>query len=284
MRLRPALAGCALAALGCLSLPSDDAVVYQALDYRLDRPRLLAIAASPTALTEGRETTLEALVLGPGGAQASEATWKTCGLGLERPATFYDLACFSDDLDVSVIASGLPASWTPPAPPACPDTGGCYPIFPFLLEARLDGETVRGAFFATVHGADEVVDTAPSWRSLSLELSAAAAEDGVVALEARLGLEAEAATFRWYVDDGTLLDTGRTSVQRAEEGAVISTNRWVLPEGEGPWRVVVVVSSLEAWSADTGIAWLPDGPGEADWLAWSEIPNMTWTILEVEAP
>lgn len=283
----PVLLG-AIFALGCLNFPSDDALYYQALDYRLDRPRLLALALSPTVMTAGQELSFEALILGPGQGELDSAVWKSCGLGLDGSVSFYDLACFSDDLEVEEIATGNPTTWTPPEPGGCSDTGwGCYSSFPFLLEASFGGQELRGAFFAQLHSSVEQVDAAPSWRALPLTLTAGEARDGVMSLEAWLGAEADGMSFRWYVDDGTLLDTGRTTIQGTRDGGMYTTNRWELPAGEGPWRVVVVVSSDDGYGvwADTGFG-LPgrDGDEDADWFAWSELPNMTWAILTVEAP
>jgi len=289
MRLRTAIAAMALAALACDGL-YDDGTVQRALDYKLDRPRLLAIAVTPTVLQAGVEAHLETLVLGPGDAEGGEATWKTCGLDVERSVSIYDLSCFSDDLDVSVLASGADTTWTPPEPPACEDTGwGCSGSFlPFLVEVQQGDETVRGTFFASISASASSVSPLASWRDLPLTLTASEPEGGEVTLTATLGKALQSAVFRWYVDDGTLLDTGRTAIQASMDDSSVSTNRWVLPEGAGPWRAVVVVSADEAWGGADTATWYADEvvKDTADTWTWtgSETPNMTWAILSVSAP
>lgn len=273
---------CALACSGCFAFPGDDAIVYQSLDYHLDRPRLLGLALDPTVLTAGQETSFEVFILGPEGQSLSSVAWQSCGLTLDGAVSFYDLSCFSDDLEVSALGTGNPLRWTPPEPPGCADTGwGCTSYVPFLMTAAYGETTVSGAFFASLHSSAEVVDAAPSWRGLPLTITAGPVTDGQVALEAWLGTDADQLSVRWYVDDGVLLDTARTALQGARDGGVYSTNRWVLPEGSGSWRVVVVVSSYDGYSDGAGFA---DPTGAEDWFAWSEVPNMTWAEGRVEVP
>lgn len=286
MRLRPRPAALILGVLGCLRLPSDDAAYRQALDYHLDRPRLLGLAITPTALTEGVEASFEALILGPPGVEAGQVRWRSCGLELDSAVNIWDLSCFSDDLEVVDLGAGNPMSWTPPTPPGCEDTGYCYSSFPFLMEAEIGGEELRGAFFASVSPADQVIASAISWRTLPLTITASEQTDGQITLEAWMGLEAQQQTFRWYVDDGTLLDTARTAIQGERDGGVYSTNRWVVPEENGSFRVVVVVSSYEGFDGwDTGGTWeARTAHDTAGWYSWSEVPNMTWAQISVEVP
>lgn len=287
MRLRTAILVMALAALACDSL-YDDGTVQRALDYRLDRPRLLAISVTPTILQAGVEAHLEALMLGPGEAEGGEAVWKTCGLDVDQYVDIWDLSCFSDDLDVSTLASGIDTTWTPAQPPGCDDTGwGCESTLPFLVEVTQGEEIVRGTFFSTIQRSDAALSAAPSWRELPVTLTATEPADGEVLLTATVGEALSSAIFRWYVDDGTLLDTGRTALQGSTGEASFSTNRWVLPKGEGSWRAVVVISADDAWGpsdtayyadqAQVDTAW-------GSWGTWSDTPNMTWAILTVSAP
>jgi hypothetical protein len=284
-----------LLGLGCMVFPWEDDIIIQALDYRIDRPRLLALAVNPPVMRAGQEVSMEALVLAPGGLQASEGSWKTCGLNQGGWTSIWGLECFAEDADVSSIAEGTPTTWVPPRSGLECEEGGygyddywyywkdCAHSLPFLYEVELGGETVRGTFGGYLSDDPlEPRNLPTSLREIPLELTVGEPVDGEVLLEAWLGSEQQYARFRWYVDDGTLLDTGRTAVHGTRDGGSWSDNRWVLPEEPGSYRVVVVMARSDVWGELA--APVDSGPKDTAWWndTWAEAADMTWAIVTVE--
>jgi hypothetical protein len=265
---------------GCMIYPWGDAIIAQALDYRLDRPRVLALNVYPPALFSGLPVELQALVLGPDGGEATDGTWKTCGLSALGPTSVWDLECFGQSEGVETIAQGLPTSWTPPSLGLdCDnfDTGfldwfSCDDSVPFLLETEVDGQPVRGSFFGTIHETEGLV-VPSSFRDVALTVTPGAVAGGEVEVEAWFGRPCSNATFRWYVDGGTLLDTARTAALGTRDWGVWSRNRWTLPSGPGPFRVVVVISAYDSWGCELKLE-----------TFGSDVANMTWAIATVSQP
>ncbi|MFH1470022.1 MAG: hypothetical protein ABIO70_36895 [Pseudomonadota bacterium] len=290
LRLLGVLGLFALLALGCQLFPWSDQVIYGALDYRIDRPRLLALAVDPPVLRSDLPVTFEALALAPGGARAGGGVWQTCGLSQDDWTMVWGLTCFTEGVDVSTLASGNPAAWTPPAFDIACDTGGggdfwgqpCGHFLPFLYQVDLGGRVVRGTFSANV-SAEEVEEPPTSLRHTPLQVTAGEPVDGEVALEAWIGAPYDSLSFRWYVDDGTLLDTGRTAVQGQRDDGTWSANRWVLPTAPGSYRAVVVVSGADGWSAEVKVDTAPPDTAPPGW-SWPEAVDMTWALLTVEVP
>ncbi len=262
----------ALATLGCSLNLGPSQAYFQAMDYTLDRTRVIGIASSPLTFAAGTDVDLEALVLSPAG-EVTTATWKTCGLSASVPVNIYDLQCFTDDVDVSLIGEGIPTVWHVPVADWTCDTGceGGRSSVPVLLEAGVDPDVGRGTFVAelqsgTVEDTGVRKDAGASLRERTLTLTVPDVVDGIVTVEASIDVSAEAGSWSWYVDDGVLLDTGRTITHGVEGGVSTTTNRWQLPEDAGRYRVVVAVSASELGSDD-----LADSP-----------TNMTWAVSTVE--
>jgi hypothetical protein len=258
--------------------PWDESIISQALDYRIDRPRVLALNVYPPAFLTGLPVELEALVLGPDGSEAIHGSWKTCGLEEDQPTAVWDLDCFGQDEGVEAIGEGIPGFWTPPSLDLdCDalDTGsyawlGCSLTLPFVLQARLDGQMVRGSFTGSIHDI-EGIEVPASFRDVALVLAPSPIKDGQVDVEATFGRACDTAVFRWYVDGGTLLDTGRTAIQGVQGNSVWSRNRWILPEGKGPFRIAVVISSYEAMGCETFKESFT-----------TDVANMNWAVITVE--
>lgn len=286
------LAALLTGSLGCVIFPWEEAVIYQALDYTIDHPRLLAVDVDPPLLAGGQPVRLDALFLSPGGDTPTSVSWSTCGLRTDIWVYLYSLECFSVEEEILPLGEGLPATWTPPVLDIPTDTawGGNSSFLPFLLEARFGDEVVRGTFHASLYGSvkDYGGGVPTSFHDMPLTVTAGPVEDGQVALEAVLGDDQPNATFRWYVDDGQLLDTGRTAVQERTGTAVVGRNRWVVPEEPGSYRVAVVVSALDSgapWGKppDTDQAGDTGHHGPDTW--WNgEVPSMAWTVITVEVP
>lgn len=281
LRLFPVLALFCTFALGCVLFPYEDPLVYQSLDYRVDRPRVLALDVSPPTLVSGVPVTLDALVMDPTRSTPTDVTWRTCGLRTDAWVRVWSLQCFTDDAEVSLLASGLPGTWTPPTFDIAPDTAtwDAWSQVPVLMEARVGDETVRGVFHGALYADDSLFhgDPPDSIHGTPLTVTFGEVAGGQVEVTAWFGSPAESVIFRWYVDDGTLLDTGRTLSWGERDGGVYSVNRWVLPDGAGPWRVAVVVSGSEVSGvrdSDTG------GITPEDWFFF-DTPSMAWTVAEL---
>ncbi len=266
-----------LALAGCLSL--DDAAIFAALDYTIDRPRLLGMRVDPPLLSPGVEVTLDALFVAPRGQQASAAAWSTCGLGNKDPVTVQTLECFSDGDDVEVIYDGaLPALYTPnPRPDAdcAGDTGvdfrDCVHSLPLLVASDFavdESEPTRGVsqveFYLEEWDDSRSLPVSAGTLERALTLEGVAGAGAEVALRYSVPADLRNATFRWYVDGGTLLDTGETSVREwsppegpNEKGVSVTTNRWVLPEEAGEYRAFVLFEG-QGWKESSVNATAPD--------------------------
>jgi hypothetical protein len=289
---RLALAAGVLLALGgaCMGF-QDESIVYQSLNYTIDRPRVLAISASPPVLVSGRTVLLDALVLAPDGASGDGGTWSTCYLDEETWIAAWTLDCFMLEGVPEIIAEGLPATWVVPDLPAAAaaearpgphpdddDTGWTWEGYqvPFLLEATVGDDTVSGVLDAFVRAEPPAGGCERSLRDLDLTLEVGDADGGEVALEACLGAPCGQAVFRWYVDDGTLLGTARTAIHRREADRVCSSNTWVLPEGvAAPLRVAVVLAATEVNGCEDA--------GSTECFAM-EAGDMTWALSAWEGP
>lgn len=279
----------------CLDLPLNDPLVHQALDYQIDKPRVLAMRFEPPVFAAGEPLQMDALIVAPGGLRGREARWTTCGLREDVPVEINSLQCFADGVEITEMASGeMPLSYRSPdfAEMDCSDwqldTGSfadtgfdywdalpCHHRLPILVESELGGETARGVTWVTWFG--------QSWpeilpRPTTLDNTRRRIEvigDPVPGAEVTVRFTAlgdfRFNSFRWYVDAGQLLDTGHTAAQGyappgpvAFEGRTWTENRWVIPEdASGPLRVFVVLSP--AYNDPT--AYL----GSVMDLAWSEL-------------
>lgn len=282
----------------CLDLPLNEPLVHQALDYVIDKPRVLAMRFKPPVFASGERLEMDALIVGPGGARATRASWRTCGLREDVPVEIYSLQCFTEGVEITEMASGvMPLPYTSPdfAEMDCGewhlDTGAfadtgfsfddmlpCHHHLPVMVEAELGGETVRGVTWVTWF-AGSWPDILPrpttldnTRRRIELQGEPKAGAEVTVRFTA-LG-DFRFNSFRWYVDAGQLLDTGHTAAQGYEppgpialEGRTWTENRWVLPEdASGPLRIFVVIT-----------------PGYNDPTAYlGSVMDLAWSDLTVE--
>ena len=271
--------------LGCLSFPSE--VAYQALDYRLDRPRVLAIRVDPPILVHGVPVSIDALVLGPPGTTVESVEVGLCGLSDERMVRVFELQCFDEPDLVQTLGRAVPLAWEPPdlsQVPCDPDTGvdsghahtgdtadtgavgwhvgDCYSSAPLLVTATVGGQLAYGALDAPFRLAPfetgEAVPTSVNAAARSLTVTGDARPGAEVALTFAVAAEPGWDGFRWWVDGGELLGTGRTAVQQRDGDLRITHNTLRIPEDwEGPLRVVVTVQSQVGLESDVigDVAW-----------------------------
>jgi hypothetical protein len=290
MRFRHALMGLAAASsLGCFRWP--DQVAYLALDYTIDRPRVVAIKLDPPVLAHGLPVRIEALMLAPEGFEVVETEVTTCGFRDDLLVEVWGGECFDEPELVTLVGTEVPLTWDPPdlSGIACPvdsgdtaipwqdtggdtdprdtdadtDTGGvpwvpawdegsCTSYAPLLVGFVGKKERAYGTVTAMVRAAPYVdgeelptpIDALPR----SLEATGDVVAGGEIGLEFRIDAEPDWAGYRWYVDDGELLGTGRTATQEIDGATYVTRNTLRIPEDfHGPLRVVVVVASMTGW-------------------------------------
>lgn len=255
---------------GCWSPPPW--LASRALDYHIDRPRVVTVTVLPERPNPLDEVTVDALWFTPPGTSGSVAV-ETCGVTTAHPTIQYDMTCFESD-DVQHIADAVPATWTSPdftllpclhtpwgfsfvtdtADTAAPVTR-CHAIAPFVVTVTdSDGQVGAGAVFTELSLREdpprEPSGLGDAERSLTVQGEPAPGAEVTLRFE----IAHEARSFSWYVDGGVLRHTGRTTVQDVADGRYTTTNVLEIPDDwEGPLRVAVVVSSIRN---DPASAWV----------------------------
>ncbi len=311
-RMTAIVLGCMVFGTGCLGDFLEDAFSSILLDYEIDKPRVLAISLDPPILAHNVETRLDALIVGPDGLQATEASWKTCGLRDDVPTYVWSLQCFAEDTDVSLVASGgLPATYELPDLSAVrceediwdwdtgiqedtgkeEDTGWwreedegieCAHWLPLLVEATLDGETVQGVlhanWFLQHWNTEREIPKTARQREFSLTIEEEPAPGKQVRVELEVEGDLRESDFQWYVDSGELEKTSVTVTQRYEEPAEDAAE----DETEKSW-------TDNLWT-------LPDNASGTYrlWVVWTQpweeediatsVPDLVWAQTEVTLP
>lgn len=297
-----------LLALGCLSQTAcfrglfSEGVGYQAQHYLVDdTPRIVALQHTPLQMISGAPAEFNALLLTH--PEDTVGKWKisVCGLGKTTTTYIWNLSCFEDSEEVTVIATGstLPIRYQIPEfpeisncgyshgdhpPPENPrdmpldtgyDTGydpnqDCAHHLPLLVETTVNDKPVfAGAFTYWYPNAPSFVENTQSLSSSPQGIIApSTAHPGEeIALEYRIHQANGYPSFHWYIDDGTLLDTGITAPTSIDypsldypNGRVITKNRLVVPEEYH--------GSLRVWA----VAHYP----------WMDQIDMTWTLHTIE--
>jgi hypothetical protein len=256
--------------LGCLSFPSQQAAM--ALDYVIDRPRVVAIRITPPLLVHGTPVTVDALVLAPGEAHVVSAD--ICGLGRDLPTVVTEDACFRQPELAEHLADQVPFTWDPPdlSTVICPeriDTGGpyssdtawygCASLVPLMITAKQGEDLAYGRVDAMLpvgnHGAIPAgIDAAPH----TLDVAGEQVAGGEVQLTYTIDAQPDQNGFRWYVDGGVLLGTGRTAMATWDGTTAVTRNTLQIPDDwHGPLRVAVVTVASDAFELGH--------PGDVTW-------------------
>lgn len=238
---------------GCVS--SDWA---EALDYRIDRTLIPAMRVTPRVAPGGVERTFEALVLAPRAAEAP--TWEICGFYEGRTASIEE-DCFEEPSLIEPMGSGRRVTWTPP--PIDVDcsfahTGlgqFCWSSFPVRAVAEGPDGIGRAVLPLSVMPDDSDVWDVPGPVPVRIEVLEGEPHPGAeLLLQATITGDDRGQVFRWYVDDGLLLGTGRTAPWTVGDGWVTAHNRLRVPERyQGRLRVAVVVDQdgEQSWAVRT---------------------------------
>jgi hypothetical protein len=267
-----------------------------ALDYHIDRPRVLAVAVDPPVLVHGRPSTVHTLALAPANVAPDAISVDVCGLQTDQLVSVFELDCFHQDELVTHLGDGADVTWEPPdlSEVACPDpdtamepdSGGgedppdpapdpdtdvppqfdyrCGSDVPLMVTASFGDELAFASLRTQVrlrkYEEGEYVPPGRYAAERTLTFTGEAVAGGEV--ELTFTLEAEANRFSWFVDAGELVGTGWTANMDPdyENSRALTRNTLRIPDDfHGPLRVVAV-------AVDDGFAW-----GVAGDSAWSVI-------------
>ena len=276
-----------MATTGCFRGLFSEAPRYLATEYVVDKPKIVAIRSTPTEMVSGEPALFDALILAPQDSDIDGWKVSVCGLNTELDTrTFiWDLLCFEKNEAVTQLFTtpSLPYRF---ATPTFPQVSGCdeyedtgvvdtgwidennYPCahyLPLMFEATVDDKPVYAAAFTRWYGESSTyLNQSDSYSNAGIELSLPnnALPGEEVTLEVTIAKNASNANFQWYIDAGTLKETGITRahsyIPPSDEFILprtTSTNRLVLPkEYEGTLRVWVVIH--EPWGADLDMTWI----------------------------
>ena len=276
-----------------------------ALDYRIDQPRMVAISVNPPVLQPNTPVTLETLILTPDGFETSSVRWEVCGLRDDTWVQDWGLDCFTSNPEmISLLAEENPAQWAPEESDAPCEDSLCAHSLPLLATAKINGEDYRSVAFVSILG-DEVLSeeelALPTLRDLGIKITKTPNGKGSIYLEASVDGHVQDLEWRWYVDNGTLIKTGRTITQGMHkesspwEGGDLPQNRavwwtdnlWELPKEPGRYRAVVVASGWYMPGSEPnkdGNDWDDDESTISDEFYWiyNSNPSQTWATVEVE--
>jgi len=288
---------------GCIFELFNQRTTYLATEYTIEHPRIVGLSLNPPRIEPGQVYETDALLAAPPDLEVQGWTLKTCALGRDVPTYIDNLNCFNEPTEVTVLATGahLPLSWTPPQIPeiacgwggygygdtAAGDTGmdpPCNHDLPLVLEATVDHQPVLAAAFVRWFSNASPLEQPESMREarVELRLPREAKPGETVDVEVLVEEDRRDASFFWYVDAGTLKETGWTSAQSWAEddpgwpdGRTGSTNRWEIPEdAAGDLRLMVTIVPCPPGGNCHGVGWNP---------ATEYGLNMTWSqgTLEV---
>jgi hypothetical protein len=270
--------------LGCVRFPSENAVL--ALDYQIDKARVAGIRLDPPVLAHGLPTSVDALVLAPPGEDAHVESIDICGLRDDIIVDVDAEDCFNEPELVDHLGDDVPVAWNPPnlSAVACPtygydtgysydyaplpdtgvdtaDTGtpapgwnfgSCASLFPIMVRGESGGEPFFGRVSAFLrvepYLPGEYVPSPLHDVPREFSITGDAVAGGSVDIEFRIQAAIDDEGFRWWVDAGELVGTGRTAVQSQDGDWRVTTNTLRIPDDwHGPLRIYVVT---ESWYSD----------------------------------
>ena len=283
---------------GCFRGLFSEAPRYLATEYVVDRPKIVALKAGPIEMISGAPTTFDALLVAPKEASIQSWSVSVCGLDptMDTPTYIWDLLCFEKQDAVSTLfqSTSLPHTFAVPTFPEIDcnndnyrpmdtglteDTGWreegygestCSHYLPLMVEATVDDSPVFAAAFSYWYPTVPYHlrrNTPIAQAGIGLRTVESARAGTEVALEVSVAADARDASFQWYIDSGTLVDTGitsaRTYIEPSDEqpyAQTTSNNRLIIPPD--------YVGALRVWV----VAHKP----------WEHGLDMTWTSVTIE--
>ncbi|MEQ1500947.1 MAG: hypothetical protein ABMB14_01890 [Myxococcota bacterium] len=258
-----------------------------ALDYVVDETKVIAVRAYPPRAPAGTPRTVEALVVAPGGTRRDvEVAFSVCGLSTADAVGVTDLRCFENDALVDALGTGNPIAWDVPsvAFDGCvpydqvgswnePFPGElCQSVVPVLAVATApDGSVASGANYVSIPVSEvpehlyidtdtgvyemdvEVVTAVGSAADPTLPVTITASGPATPGTVVELEVTIEDPHYNrvaWWVDGGTLDQSGRTLIDRGPDAPGHAFNRWAIPADAPATLTVWVV--LTEWQSPFG--------------------------------
>lgn len=248
-----------------------------ALDYRIDRPRILAVDLDPPHVWPGTPTEITALGLAPGQEVLDRVQVDLCTLGDAFPTLLTNLECHNVPEYVQVLGT-TPLTWTPPHRDGfdCDRMAhdwrsdahrDCASEVPLLLSATTRGGERALATLDIILPFDDALPylDPPSqarFEGLTLSVDGSPTAGGTLELTAQVTFDSPSRVnfpdATWFVDAGELEHTGRTrweevgppgsdALPTADSGVALPVdhtthNRLRIPgDWHGPLRIVLVI-------------------------------------------
>lgn len=268
-------------------------IKYQATEYIVDTPRIVALKASSVEMIGGAPVQFDALLLAPQGTEITDWTISACGLGNETQTWIRDFSCFEDQEAISILGKidSMPLSLGIPKLPeikGCEngvrivensaDTGGdtglffeeqyCSHLLPIRFEAKADQVPVYAAgFLKWLPFIEE--ERSKTEYDVPLNILAPSTAKAGETIELSFyfipkpdSTNMENTSYHWYIDAGELLRTGLTASTDVESpsidyplGKIGTSNQLVIPEDyHGTLRIWVVIH--QSWSEGLDMNWV----------------------------
>lgn len=277
---------------GCFRGLFTEELRYQATEYVITSPRIVAIRSNPVNMIANEAVELDILLLAPQNHTIQNYSVDVCGLGNQTQTIIWDLSCFEDASEVQRLASsnstpmrfGIPNFPTPDCgvvdspryetglwDTASQDTGprianvaDCSHHLPLFITATVDDVKYYAGAFTQWYGENsEMATGGTALSSIPMGLSiipSANSKEYNLLFQAQSDLRD--ATIHWYIDAGELLQTGLTAVTEFTEasnssphGLSKSHNTLIPPpDYRGRLRVWVVVHY--PWYHQLDMAWV----------------------------
>jgi hypothetical protein len=267
--------------IGCFRGFLAEQPKYQATEYLSDTPRIVAVRHSPSNFVSASPIMIDALLIAPQDAEIGDWTVSVCGLGRPIQTVVWTVTCFENTEEVTTLAqnSRPPFNLSLPYFPELTDCGTeftreeedeedtgyyeerCNHYLPLLLETTVNGIPIYSATFNNWFPIDpEISTTSFQNRPMGFHVPQTASAGEEIALQIEIHDDLRFGIFNWYIDAGTLLDTGITSASEyvsassaQPNGITKSNNRLLIPEDyKGTLRVWVVLQSYDS----SDMAWL----------------------------
>lgn len=228
--------------------------------YVAEGPSVVAARTVPPFAAPGDEVVVEALVLGaPERIEVDGCAWS-----LDRPArSCFDVPAFWEPLGSELPLTVTLPTWTTDGFEDCDDRstwleadtglwrpGQCWNTVHVQVRAlRSDGTEATATATPRVVVGDRPA-ALPPLAPLEVTLPSTATPSQTVSVEVRMPLPKDliddpltdwfSARTQWFVQGGELLGTGHTRFRVLDE-ALLSENRWTVPDAPGAYTIAAVV-------------------------------------------
>ena len=264
-------------------------IKYQATEYVVDSPRIVALKASSINMIGGAPVQFDALLLSPQGTEVTDWIISSCGLGNETQTFIWDFSCFEDQEEISILGNtnSMPLSVGIPDLPEIiecdddvlidedsadtgKDTGffskdaDCSHYLPIRFEAKVDQVPVYAAGFLSwfpfveEDRVETRYDVPMNFLAPSIAKAGETVDLSFYFIPKPTSTNMESTGYHWYIDAGELLRTGLTASTDVTWpsidyplGKIGTSNQLIIPEDyHGTLRVWVVIHQSRSEGLD----------------------------------